>query len=168
MTVHPFRILPILVMTVITSALTEGSAQACFCEAPGMAQSYASAATVFIGKVESVTRESDGPVKRQALPPAANGRRESLSLGGTSKRVTTFSVSTVFTGPKITRLEYKTRVSTCDFRFIPGESYLIYAAARDGELKIDTCGRILLLAEASEEVKHLESLHRGRTPALIA
>jgi hypothetical protein len=168
MTVRPFRILPILVMTVVTSVLTEGSAQACVCEALGMAQSYSSAATVFIGKVESVTRESDGSVKRQAPPPAADGRIRSFSLGGTSRRVTTFSVSTVFTGPKMTRLEYKTRVSTCDFRFIPGESYLIYAAPRNGGLEIDKCVRIRLLSEALEEVKHLESLRGGRPPALIA
>jgi hypothetical protein len=160
--------LPILVMTVVTSVLTEGSAQACVCEALGMAQSYSSAATVFIGKVESVTRQSDGPVTRHAPPPAADGRIKSFSLAGTSSRVTTFSISTVFTGPKMTRLEYKTRGSTCDFRFTPGESYLIYAAPRDGGLKIDKCVRIRLLSEATEEVKHLESLRAGRPPALIA
>jgi hypothetical protein len=52
-----------------------------------------------------------------------------LSFSGISRPVTTFSVSTVFTGPKMTRLEYKGRGTRCDFRFTVGESYLIYAGA---------------------------------------
>lgn len=154
---------------VVTIVLTEGSAQACFCDVPGMAESYSSAATVFIGKAESVTRQFEGGVKRQDEPPVRGrigGKR--LSLSGTPRPVTTFSVSTVFTGPKMTRLEYKGRGSRCDFRFTPGESYLIYAAPRDGGLEIDQCVRIRLLSEATEEVKHLESLRAGRPPALIA
>jgi hypothetical protein len=167
MTLRPFRILPILLITVVTIFLTEGSAQACVCGVLGMAESYSSAATVFIGKAESVTRQFEG-VERQEEPPVRWSRGKRLSSLGISRRVTTFSVSTVFTGPKMTRLEYKGGGTTCDFRFTPGESYLIYAAPRDGGLRIDECVRIRLLSEAMEEVKHLESLRAGRPPALIA
>ena len=154
-------------MTVVTIFLTEGSAQACVCGVLGMAESYSSAATVFIGKAESVTRQFEG-VERQAEPPVKGSRKKGFSFSGISRPVTTFSVSTVFTGPKMTRLEYKGGGSRCDFRFTPGESYLIYAAPRAGGLGIDRCVRIRLLSEATDEVKHLESLRAGRPPALIA
>jgi hypothetical protein len=155
-------------MTAVTIFLTEGSAQACVCGVLGMAESYSSAATVFIGKAEFVKREFEGRVQREDEPPVRDSRGKRFSLSGTSRPVTTFSVSTVFTGPKMTRLEYKGRGTNCDFRFTGGESYLIYAAPRDGGLEIDKCVRIRLLSEAMEEVKHLESLRAGRPPALIA
>lgn len=162
-----FRILPILLVTAVTMFLTEGSAHACLCEVPGMAVAYSSATTVFIGKVESVTRQVEGGVKREDPEPAGKGIRRMRLSQGISWPVTTFSVSTVFAGPKMTRLEYKGVGSDCPFRFRLGESYLIYAARRDGALKIDQCVRILVLAEAAEEVKHLESLRGGRPSALL-
>jgi hypothetical protein len=168
MTFRPFRIIPTLLLMVVTIFLAEGSAQACVCGALGMAESYSSAATVFIGKAEFVTRQFEDRVQREDEPPVKDRRGKRFSLSGTSRPVTTFSVSTVFTGPKMTRLEYKGRGTSCDFRFTPGESYLIYAAPRDGGLAIDKCVRIRLLSEAMEEVKHLESLRAGRSPALIA
>jgi predicted RNA-binding Zn-ribbon protein involved in translation (DUF1610 family) len=168
MILRTFRILTILLMTVVTAFLMEEAAEACVCGVLGMDESYSSAATVFIGKVESVTRQFEGRVKPQDEPPVRDGRMKRFSLSGISRPVTTFSVSTVFTGPKMIRLEYKGRGTNCDFRFTPGESYLIYAAPRDGGLEIDRCVRIRLLSEAAEEVKHLESLRAGRPPALIA
>jgi hypothetical protein len=105
MTLRPFRILPILLMTVVTIFLTDGSAQACVCGVPGMAESYSSAATIFIGKAEFVTRQFEDRAQRDdwgyhELTDAGDGflRHEVLfSWGGT--------LLTEFRELKVTKIE---------------------------------------------------------------
>jgi hypothetical protein len=53
-------------------------------------------------------------------------------------------------------------VSSCDYNFMQGESYLIFAVGKKGEYRTSDCWRTKKLAQAEEELK---LLGEGKEPA---
>ena len=58
-------------------------------------------------------------------------------------------------------------VYSCDFRFVKGEKYLIYAYGTDGELKTDVCSRTSVLKNAEPEMKALDEITPHKSVGLV-
>lgn len=135
----------ILVVAAI-AALTHTSAEACICPAPTITEAYASSKSVFLAKAESVARDRS---------------RRTVST-------TTFTVSTVFKGPAMTRYQATNDRHNCVHKFRPGETYLIYVGTpRKSQSCSDICTRLRPVSDAATDLQYIRGVIEGRQLALV-
>jgi hypothetical protein len=108
------------------------------------------------------------------MPPAPQEARDQAQavFSGTASDVqpgkdgvlVTFDVARVWKGPDDARLTLATPASSasCGVEFVPGEEYLVYAFAQDGELSTNLCTRTAPLANAADDIT---ALGEGAAPA---
>jgi hypothetical protein len=116
-----------------------GQAYACSCVQPGPpAEAAAQSEAVFLGTVAGTT-------------PQANGV------------LVTFDVESVWKGPNGPQLTLGTAGSSasCGYEFVPGEKYIVYASAQEGQLATGLCTRTALAADAADD---LAALGEGQAP----
>ena len=135
--------------------LAAAGAEACTCtERPEPKQALAEADAVFVGAVERIEVRT-GP---RQIRDWAVGR--SLQYGGARN---TLRVITVWKGPPDEFVSITTvPEGLCGYPFSVGETYLVYAQRRSGELVADICSRTNTEYKAEED---LQSLGPG-TPVL--
>ena len=117
---------------------------------------------VFLGLVVSVSSPD-----RMTTRTNADG---SVTVSSTSQPTPVrFSVVRTFRGAateSITMLSSAN--SSCDFRFVLGESWLVYASVRDGIVSTHKCTRTRLRSEASQDLRYLEGVERGEALGVVS
>jgi hypothetical protein len=79
-----------------------------------------------------------------------------------------FSVARTFRGAATESITVVSSATSCDFRFVPGESWLIYASVRDGIVSTHKCTRTRLQSEASQDLRYLEGVERGEALGVVS
>jgi hypothetical protein len=74
-----------------------------------------------------------------------------------------FSVTRAFKGVESETIQIRTRENSaaCGYRFVEGQTYLVYAYGEEGDLRVGLCSRTRLVEEAAEDVTELGA---GVTP----
>jgi len=115
---------------------------------------------VFIGKVVSIDRPAvtSTTVSRSAPVTSPDGTitaAMSVTSSIDLSKTTRISIEKQFRGSPITELRVAGDGSSCDYNFVEGQSYLIYAPSSDGA-RIDRCNRPVPLSYAAEDLKFIE------------
>lgn len=126
-------------------ALSAAPAQACKCMQMPPAQAYEQAVAVFEARVLEIVEPQPG----QTGP--ANQRRVRLQAVRSWKGLESEAVE----------LSTAAESAACGFNFAQGQSYLVYAYADEGKLRVTSCSRTRLMAEAGED---LQTMGMGATP----
>lgn len=127
-----------------------GQAHACSCVQPGSpSEELEKFDAVFVGRVISVHHSYD--------PAGSSVTRDDRSTIG-------FEVSTVWKGEihESTTITTPPTGGSCGYRFVEGESYVVYAYERpygDGGYTAGTCSRTALLAAAQADIDELGDGH---------
>ncbi|MCY4112523.1 MAG: hypothetical protein OXG33_01115 [Chloroflexi bacterium] len=135
-----------LVLSVVWFFGYAGQAHACKCVEPGSpSEELGKFDAVFAGRVVSVHHSYD---------PAA------MSVGPEDRSTIGFEVSTVWKGEihETTTITTPPTGGSCGYRFVEGESYVVYAYESpygDGGYTAGICSRTALLAEAQADVDEL-------------
>lgn len=112
---------------------------------------------VFVGRVARV----EGP-----KPWSRTNRDGSTSFGMTSGPSSiTFEAVRPFKGAL--SKEIVVRGDGCHLPFQSGETWLVYARAREGLVETGSCSRTRLLAEATQDMRFLEGLEQGRRQGVL-
>jgi hypothetical protein len=100
-----------------------------------------------------------------ARPPAEARDEAQAVFSGTVRVVqpnaagvlVTFDVNQLWKGPEGAELTLSTsgNSASCGFEFVPGEQYLVYGFAQDGELSTNLCTRTAPLANAGADLAAL-------------
>jgi hypothetical protein len=115
---------------------------ACSCDKePSVAVEFQNAEVVFTGHVVNIKEL----------------REERYGLVYDIKRVT-FNNLHNYKGVSTNSLIIEGTGETCDYYFVEGDKYLVYADEEEGKFYSDICGRTKKLSEASEELKELEKI----------
>ena len=139
-------VLVALALSVVGFLVHQGQAHACSCVQPGSpSEELEKFDAVFVGRVVSVHHSYD--------PEGGSVTRDDRSTIG-------FEVSTVWKG----EIHASTTITTpptggsCGYRFVEGESYVVYAYDSpygDGGYTAGICSRTALLAEAQADIEEL-------------
>ena len=154
----------VIAATIVTLGLLLFPRAAAACGCAGRQSTPAalrSSDLVFIGTVESASSpfritsrtNPDGSVTGSATPQPGQVR---------------FTGVRTFQGAAAESVTIRTSGTNCDFRFAPGESWLIYANVRDGVVTTHKCTRTRLQAEASQDLRYLESVERGEPVGVVS
>lgn len=142
------------------------SALACSCAGPVSTSRLAAGATaVFVGKVLDIQRLPAAP----APPPITNADGSVtvfLAPYSLAARIRV-SVERSFKGTTSAEIIISNSGGTCDYPFVPGTTYLIFASTDRSGFTAEKCSRPLPLAEATEAVKYLEGVQANRPQALL-
>jgi hypothetical protein len=95
------------------------------------------------------------------------GTVESVTGGMPRPIVATFSVAKVYRGSLKQRAVVSGDGTDCDWNFVKGETYLVYATEHAGVLLTHECTRTRALAEAGEDVRYLDNLAAHRPQVLV-
>ncbi|MCY3912895.1 MAG: hypothetical protein OXG43_06570 [Chloroflexi bacterium] len=143
----PLRVVLVaLALSVVCFFGYAGQAHACKCVEPGSpSEEMAKFDAVFAGRVVSVHHSYDP---------------EARSVGPEDRSTIGFEVSTVWKGAvhESTTITTPPTGGSCGYRFVEGESYVVYAYDSpygDGGYTAGICGRTALLAEAQADVDEL-------------
>ncbi len=143
----PLRVVIVaLVLSVVWFVGYAGQAHACSCVQPGSpSEELEKFDAVFAGRVISVHHSYD--------PAGRSVTRDDRSTIG-------FEVSTVWKGEihESTTITTPPTGGSCGYRFVEGESYVVYAYERpygDGGYSAGTCSRTALLAQAQADIDEL-------------
>jgi carboxypeptidase family protein len=142
----------ILAALLLALVAAERSASACECVATGQACSdYWKASAVFLGRVDSVTRDAAKPGAR-TWPL----KRVVFTVIESYRGVTTTSV----------RVETGAGGGDCGYPFQEGRTYLVYAASRDGGgvLTTSICSRTRPAEDADADVGYARAVASGHGP----
>jgi hypothetical protein len=139
-----------LLLLLLSLHAAPSAGEACNCPPPGPpCAEYWNAATIFMGRVESIS-----------LVPA--GRPDADPL-----RLVTFSVIEMLKGPDARpTLQIRTPRGPCSPSFVVDRAYIIYASRdSDGQLATDMCSRSRPVDRAAEDVLYARNIAAG-APAL--
>ena len=143
----PLRVVLVaLALTVVWFFGYAGRAHACSCVQPGSpSEELEKFDAVFVGRVISVHHSYD--------PAGRSVTRDDRSTIG-------FEVSTVWKGEihESTTITTPPTGGSCGYRFVEGESYVVYAYDRpygDGGYSAGICSRTALLAQAQADIDEL-------------
>ena len=144
--ISPCVVLAALALSVVWFLGHAGQAHACSCVQPGSpSEELEKFDAVFAGRVTSVHHSYD--------PDGRSVTRDDRSTIG-------FEVSMVWKGEihETTTITTPPTGGSCGYRFIEGESYVVYAYASpygDGGYTAGICSRTALLAEAQADIDEL-------------
>ncbi|MFL6228144.1 MAG: hypothetical protein ACJ741_05135 [Pyrinomonadaceae bacterium] len=133
-----------LIFAIALLLLISGDAYACRCWKPSVETSFKGAATrIFSGEVVKLdffraTLKVEGVWKGKPI-------EEVVMLTGTTKSADGYYVS-----------------SSCDYGYVLGEKYLIYAYGPDTELETSECSRTKELKYAADDIKQLDKLKQAK------
>jgi hypothetical protein len=155
------RSLHIVLRLVVISVILAGPdiAEACSCAIDGsIGAAVRRAGLIFVGTVIRV--------ERPQLSPPINSDGSGTGQGTRSKTATaTLTTARVFHGPVAQQIQITGGV--CDVVFQPGETWLVYAHAREGRIGADNCSRTRRQAEASQDLLYLEAWEQGRPVGVV-
>jgi hypothetical protein len=154
------RVLAIAAAVVLLPALPGRPARACSCtaELTRVADAYADASAVFVGRVERVVRVSKG------VAPSGEGA-ESLPAPDFDGVLATLAVVEAYKGVDASQLLVGARDEGCfTFRFAEGETYLFYADRDADEAlpMVPGCTRSRRAAVAAGDLEYLRGLPATR------
>ncbi len=133
----------LIILSVTLLLLFQTDAFACRCGKPTVEKSFEKATVIFSGEVIKLDEfRATLKVKKvwKGIP-----KEEIIMLTGTTKTPEGY---------------YKS--SSCDYGYVLGEKYLIYAFGSEDELKTDDCSRSKSLEYAEEDIKELEKLKQEK------
>jgi len=125
--------------------INTGQSHACSCPTPGPpSQELAESEVVFVGEV----------VRTIHFQPPPNSLTDPIAIE--------FAVNTVWKGPLYeTMFIAPSRGTSCEFRFVDGEKYIVYSPSKETTPEVNLCSRTRLVAEAQDDLKELG---RGHPP----
>jgi hypothetical protein len=130
----------IVVAMIVVAAAAESESLACSCMSSGPpCQAAWAVDVIFVGTVVSIQ-----PIERDPQP------------GSFRSTLVKFSIGRVFRGAMPEQPELVTNpASTCDYRFILDEKYLVYARKAGSQLSTSVCSRTRPFEEAVEDIRYL-------------
>jgi hypothetical protein len=154
-------------LTVLTAVIALPTiALACSCIAPVDTSRLAAGATaVFVGRVLDVQSPPIAP----ARPPITNadGTLTGILVPSSSATRVRLSVERSFKGANSPEIIIARDGGTCDYPFVTGSTYLVFARPGTSGFVADKCSRPLLLSRATESLKYLEGVQANRAQALL-
>jgi hypothetical protein len=78
-----------------------------------------------------------------------------------------FHVVRTFRGTADTSVAMTSAVSSCDFPFAQGQTWLIYATVRNGVVATHKCTRSRLREEAEQDIRYLDGVQRGEKLGIV-
>jgi hypothetical protein len=145
---------------VVCLAGSTATAEACGCGGTGPSPaSFRSSVQVFIGRVLRVDR----PLPRSSKNPDGSVR----VAVGSGPISSVFEVKQMFRGTAERQVVLTGYGSSCDFDFRAGETWVVYAVREAGGLTTHKCLRTRLASEATEDLKYLEGLVKGRPQGVV-
>lgn len=122
--------------------LIRGEAYACKCGKPSVEWSFEKVPVIFSGEVVNLDLfRATFKVEQMWTGKSAE---EIIILTGATRGANGFIVS-----------------SSCNFRYVLGQKYLVYASGSGTELKASLCSRTKPLKSAAEDIRELERLEQA-------
>ena len=154
----------VMAATIVTLGLVlfPRPAAACGCAGtPSTPAATRSSDLVFLGTVASVSSPYRSTMR-------TNPDGSVTVSSSTQPSQVRFNVVRTFRGVATEAVTLVSRLSSCDFLFVRGESWLIYADVRDGVLTTHKCKRTRLQTDASQDLRYLEGVERGESLGVVS
>ena len=129
----------LIIFSVTLLLLFQADALACKCAKPTIENSFEKATVIFSGEV--IKLDKFRAILKVEKVWKGKADKEIAMHTGMTKSAEGYYIS-----------------SSCDFGYVLGEKYLIYAFGSDDELKTNVCSRTKSLEQGDEDIKELEKL----------
>src|SRR5262245_44385763 len=129
--------------TALLLALLHGRAEACLCGRGGLpCEAFYAADAVFVGRVEAIDSQNTGSFGSVRVP---------------------FRIIEAFRGVSTTQVELTIGTTSCDFNFVVGRRYIVYARRLPGGETLTTskCSRTGELSEAADDLEFARAQTTG-------